>query len=115
MDIRTFFSSKQRSQVGSKKQDNENALIIRTKIKKNGIEYFVTTNADIQDKTIKKFVNSLIDSLIDNKEQDEEELFEGNESLQRILTTCMIVSDEIKKITSSLNSRLDSLDRLDRL
>ena len=113
MDIRTFFLAKQKSQLESKnnyKLDNENAFTVRTKIKRNGIEYFITTNADIQDKTIKRFINSLIDNI----ETDEEELKE-KDSLRRILTACTIVSDEIQKITSSLNSRLDRLDRLDRL
>lgn len=105
MDIRTFFSAKKKSQL-----DNKNASTVRTKIKRNGVEYFITTNADVQDKMIKRFINSLIDTI----ETDDEEL-EEKDSLRRILTACTIVSDEIQKITSSLNSRLDRLDKLDRL
>jgi hypothetical protein len=113
MDIRTFFQYRQKSHIDSKKNDNDNSITVRsriksTKIKRNGVEYFITTNADIQDKIIKRF----IDSLIANKETDEEDLFEERDSLRRILVACTIVSDEITQLTSSLKSRLNRLDRL---
>ena len=116
MDIRTFFQSRQKTQVESKNHynhNNENSITVRsriksTKIKRNGVEYFITTNADIQDKNIKRFVYSLID----NKETDDEDLFKERDSLRRILVACTILSDEITQLTSSLKSRLNRLDRL---
>ena len=95
-------------------------------IRVHGVNYLVTTNSDIQNTTTRRFIDYLVSSEesdydednfeeSDDDEDNFEELCEEKESLRRILSACMIVSDEIKKITSLLNNRLDRLDRLDRL
>ena len=109
MDIRSFFSNKQRSIAVSKPHNGPNyakrTRIKSVKICNKGVDYLVTTNADIENETTWKF----IDSLVSSEESSDEELCEEKESHQRILTACMIVSNEITQLTSLLNSRLEKL------
>ena len=78
--------------------------ITKQNINVDGVKYLVTTNANIQDETTRKFIDSLVSS---EESDDEEDFCEEKESLRRILSACAIVSDEIKKLSSLLNNRLD--------
>ena len=84
----------------------ENSSVITV----DGLNYVVTTNGNIQDETIKKYIDYLV-SIEEFSDEDEtfEEMCEEKESLQRILTICTIVSNEIDQLTSLLNSRLEKL------
>ena len=70
----------------------------------------ITTNADIQDEKTKRFIDSLVSSEASDDEEETEELCDEKESLQRILFTCKTISNELEKLTSLLNNRLDRLD-----
>ena len=84
--------------------------VIEKTIIVDGVNYVVTTNADVQDETTKKFIDSLVSSEESSDEEDTlEEAFEEKESLRRILTACTIISNEINQLTSLLNSRLAKL------
>jgi hypothetical protein len=107
MDIRSFFSNKQRSIAASKHHNgancNKRTKIKSVKICNKGVDYLVTTNADIEDETTWRF----IDSLVSSEESSDEELCEEKESHQRILKACTIVSNEITQLNLLLNSRLE--------
>ena len=89
--------------------DEEEAIpnVTEQNIIVDGVNYLVTTNADVQDETTKKFIDSLVSS--EESSDDEEEACEEKESLLRILAACKIVSNEIVQLTSLLNSRLENL------
>ena len=78
-------------------------------IRIDGINYLITTNANIQDKTTRRFIDSLVSSQALDDEESYEELYEEKESLERILFACTIINDEITKLTSSLKNRLNKL------
>ena len=92
--------------------DEEESIpnVIEQNIIVDGVNYLVTTNADVQDETTKKFIDSLVSSEESSDEEDTlEEAFEEKESLLRILAACKIVSNEIVQLTSLLNNRLENL------
>jgi hypothetical protein len=93
--------------------DEENtSTITEQNIIVDGVNYLVTTNADIQDEKTQRFIDSLVSSEESDDEEENEELCDEKESLQRILFTCKIISNELENLTSLLNNRLDRLDRL---
>jgi hypothetical protein len=75
----------------------------------DGVNYIVTTNADIQDENTIRFIDSLVSSESSDDEDIDEEICEEKESLLRILSTCKMVSNEIVQLTSLLNNRLENL------
>jgi hypothetical protein len=76
----------------------------------NGVNYLVTTNADVKDENTMRFIDSLVSSEESSDEEDtSEELCEEKESLRRILSACTIISNEINQLTSLLNNRLAKL------
>ena len=88
--------------------DEENtSSITEKKITVDGVNYLITTNADIQDEKTKRFIDSLVSSEASDDEEETEELCDEKESLQRILFTCKTISNELEKLTSLLNNRLD--------
>jgi hypothetical protein len=88
--------------------DEENtSTITKKKITVDGVNYLITTNANIQDEKTKKFIDSLVSSEASDDEEENEELCDEKESLQRILFTCKIISNELENLTSLLNNRLD--------
>jgi hypothetical protein len=95
--------------------EENSSNITKQNINISGVDYLVTTNADIKDETTRKFIDSLISSEDSENEDDSEELYEEKNSLRRILLSCKIVSNEINELTSLLNSRLNKLDKLDKL
>ena len=96
----------------SEENEEISSNITEQKINVDGVNYLVTTNANIQDETTRRFIDSLISSEESDNEETYEELKEEKDSLQRILLACTIVSNEIKNLTSLLNSRLDKLNSL---
>ena len=97
MDVRMFFSSKQ--------SNNPAKRIKPVKIRNKGVNYLVTTNADIKDETTRRF----IDSLVSSEESSDEDVCEERESLKRILKVCATVSNEITQLNLLLNRRLENM------
>jgi hypothetical protein len=88
-------------------QEEEFTTVRRITIE--GTSYKITTNADIQDESTRRFIVSLIAKENSDDEDLAEELCDEKESLYRILAACERVSDEISQLTSSLNARLAKL------
>jgi hypothetical protein len=87
-----------------------NSDIIQQNISVDGVNYLVTTNADVRDETTRRFIDSLVSSEeLSDDEDAEEGIFEEKESLRRILTACAKITNEIAQLTSSLNIRLANL------
>jgi hypothetical protein len=114
MDIRSFFCNKQKINSISKSHvGNDYSKRIRVKVLKisnKGVNYLVTTNADVQDEITLRFIDSLVSRKeLSDDEDAEEGICEEKESLRKILAACAKISDEIAQLTSSLNIRLAKL------
>jgi len=84
--------------------------ITEQNISLDGVNYLVTTNADVLDKNTRRFIGSLVSGEESSDDEDVEDgIREEKESLRRILTACAKISDEIAQLTSSLNIRLAKL------
>lgn len=94
----------------NEEDEEEDLEITEQKICVDGVNYLVTTNADVKDENTMRFIDSLVSSEESSDEEDtSEELCEEKESLRRILSACTIISNEINQLTSLLNNRLAKL------
>jgi hypothetical protein len=99
--------------------EEESEKVVNFNVRKevfDGTSYLVTTNGDIQDEQIKRFVAALISQPTNKEDDEEEEEYDEEEEeneekkyLQQVLDTSLKISDDITRLISSLNNRLDRL------